>query len=57
MMEAAPLTLTPRRTRVVERLGVAYFDGWLLAAAGGLVAFSVFTLAIATPDAVQGQPL
>jgi rod shape determining protein RodA len=42
---------------VVERLGVAYFDGWLLAAAGGLVAFSVFTLAIATPDAVQGQPL
>ena len=56
-MEAAPLTLTPRRTRVVERLGVAYFDGWLLAAAGGLVAFSVFTLAVATPDAVQGQPL
>jgi rod shape determining protein RodA len=56
-MEAAPLTLTPRRARVVERLGVAYFDGWLLAAAGGLVAFSVFTLAIATPDAVQGQPL
>ena len=36
---------------------MAYFDGWLLAAAGGLVAFSVFTLAIATPDAVQGQPL
>jgi rod shape determining protein RodA len=57
LMEAAPLTLTPRRARVVERLGVAYFDGWLLAAAGGLVAFSVFTLAIATPDAVQGQPL
>jgi rod shape determining protein RodA len=56
-MEAAPLTLTPSRARVVERLGVAYFDGWLLAAAGGLVAFSVFTLAIATPDAVQGQPL
>jgi rod shape determining protein RodA len=56
-MEAAPLTLTPRRTRVVERLGVAYFDGWLLAAAGGLIAFSVFTLAVATPDAVQGQPL
>ena len=36
---------------------MAYFDGWLLAAAGGLVTFSVFTLAIATPDAVQGQPL
>jgi rod shape determining protein RodA len=56
-MEAAPLTLTPRRTRIGERLGVAYFDGWLLVAAFGLVAFSVFTLAVATPDAVQGQPL
>jgi rod shape determining protein RodA len=56
-MEAAPLTLTPRRTRIGERLGLAYFDGWLLAAAFGLIAFSVFTLAVATPDAVQGQPL
>jgi rod shape determining protein RodA len=56
-MEAAPLTLTARRTRIGERLGVAYFDGWLLAAAFGLVAFSTFTLAVATPDAVQGQPL
>jgi rod shape determining protein RodA len=56
-MEAAPLTLTPTRTRIGERLGVAYFDGWLMAAAFGLIGFSVFTLAIATPDAVQGQPL
>jgi rod shape determining protein RodA len=56
-LEAAPLTLTPRRTRLGERLGVAYFDGWLLVAAFGLIAFSVFTLAVATPDAVQGQPL
>jgi rod shape determining protein RodA len=56
-MEAAPLTLTPSRTRLGERLGVAYFDGWLLAAAFGLIAFSIFTLAVATPDAVQGQPL
>jgi rod shape determining protein RodA len=56
-MEAAPLTLTARRTRIGERLGVAYFDGWLLAAAFGLIAFSIFTLAVATPDAVQGQPL
>jgi rod shape determining protein RodA len=56
-MEAAPLTLTPRRTRIGERLGVAYFDGWLLAAAFGLIGFSIFTLAVATPDAVQGQPL
>jgi rod shape determining protein RodA len=56
-LEAAPLTLTPRRTRLGERLGVAYFDGWLLAAAFGLIAFSIFTLAVATPDAIQGQPL
>ena len=56
-MEAAPLTLTPTRTRIGERLGVAYFDGWLMAAVFGLIGFSVFTLAIATPDAVQGQPL
>jgi rod shape determining protein RodA len=56
-MEAAPLTLTPRRTRVGERLGLAYFDGWLMAAALGLIGFSIFTLAVATPDAVQGQPL
>jgi rod shape determining protein RodA len=56
-MEAAPLTLTPRRTRIVERLGVAHFDGWLLAAAGGLIGFSIFVLAVATPDAVEGQPL
>jgi rod shape determining protein RodA len=56
-MEAAPLTLTPRRAPIGERLGLAYFDGWMLAAAGGLIGFSIFTLAVATPDAVQGQPL
>src|SRR5918995_6232386 len=55
-MEAAPLTLTARRTRIGERLGVGYFDGWLLAAALGLVSFSILTLAVATPDAVEGQP-
>jgi rod shape determining protein RodA len=55
-MEAAPLTLTARRTRIGERLGVAYFDGWLLVAALGLVSFSILTLAVATPDAVEGQP-
>jgi rod shape determining protein RodA len=57
MMEAAPLTLTPRRTRIGDRLGIAYYDGWLTAAAFGLIGFSIFTLAVATPDAVQGQPL
>jgi rod shape determining protein RodA len=56
-MEAARLTLTSTRTRIGERLGLAYYDGWLLAAALGLIGFSIFTLAVATPDAVQGQPL
>jgi rod shape determining protein RodA len=56
-MEAAPLTLTPGRGRIGERLGLAYFDAWLLAAGLGLIGFSIFTLAVATPDAVQGQPL
>jgi rod shape determining protein RodA len=55
-MEAAPLTLTPTRTRIGERLGVAFYDGWLVAAVLGLIGFSIFTLAVATPDAVQGQP-
>jgi rod shape determining protein RodA len=58
MMEAArPLTLNPGRTSVGERFGLPYFDGVLLAAAIGLIAFSVFTLATATPDDVPGQPL
>src|SRR4051794_23694320 len=56
-MEAAPLTLTPRRTRVGERFGLAHFDGWLFGAAFALVGFSCFTLAVATPNDVPGQPL
>ena len=36
---------------------MAYFDGWLVAAAFALIGFSIFTLAVATPDAIQGQPL
>lgn len=56
-MEAAPLTLTPRRTRIGERLGLAYFDPWLMVAALGLVAFSCYVLAVATPNDVPGQPL
>ena len=54
-MEA--MSIAPRRDGIVERFGLPYFDGWLLAAAIGLVAFSVFTLAVATPDDVAGQPL
>jgi rod shape determining protein RodA len=56
-MEATPLTLEQRRLRVGERFGLPYFDGVLLGAALALIAFSVFTLAVATPDDVPGQPL
>ena len=56
-MEATPLTLDQRSLRVGERFGLPYFDGVLLGAALALIAFSVFTLAVATPDDVPGQPL
>jgi rod shape determining protein RodA len=56
-MEATPLTLMQRRAAIGERFGLPYFDGVLLVAAFGLIAFSVFTLATATPHDVPGQPL
>jgi rod shape determining protein RodA len=57
-MEAArPLTLRHERTGIAERFGLPYIDGMLFGAALGLIAFSIFTLAVATPDAVEGQPL
>ena len=58
-MEAArrPLTLRTRRLAIGERFNLPYFDGVLLAAAIGLIAFSVFTLATATRDDIPGQPL
>jgi rod shape determining protein RodA len=57
-MEAArPLAFTSRRSGIAERFGLPYFDGVLLGAALGLVAFSCFVLAVATPNDVPGQPL
>jgi rod shape determining protein RodA len=58
-MEAArrPLTLRTRRLAIGERFNLPYFDGVLLAAAIGLIAFSVFTLATATREDIPGQPL
>lgn len=56
-MEATPLTLRQSRLRIGERFGLPYFDGVLLGTALALIAFSVFTLAVATPDDVPGQPL
>ena len=57
-MEAArPLTLPGRRTAVGARFNLAYFDGVMMAAALGLIAFSIFTLAAATADDIPGSPL
>ena len=57
-MEAArPLTMNPRRLNVGERLNLPYLDGWMLAAAVGLIAFSCFTLSAATGDDIPGDPL
>ena len=57
-MEAVrPLTLTAQRTGIGERFGLPYLDGFLMAAAVGLIGFSVFTLAIATSDDIPGEPL
>src|SRR5215208_4652880 len=57
MAAASPLTIARTQTRIGERLGFAYFDGVLFAAAFGLIAFSVFTLAMATSDDIPGEPL
>jgi rod shape determining protein RodA len=57
-MEAArPLTLPGRRTAVGTRFNLTYFDGVMMAAALGLIAFSIFTLAAATADDIPGSPL
>ncbi len=57
-MEAArPLTVASRRVPIGERFNLLYLDGVMLAAAVGLIAFSVFTLAMATSDDIPGQPL
>src|SRR5918995_194078 len=57
-MEAArPLTLPGRRTAVGARFNLPYFDGVMMAAALGLIAFSIFTLAAATADDIPGSPL
>ncbi len=42
---------------VAERMGLPYFDGWMVLAAVGLIAFSCFTLAQATADDIAGSPL
>jgi len=59
-MEAArPLTIAAREQRIslAERFNLPYLDPVMLGAAVGLVAFSCFTLAMATQDDVPGQPL
>jgi rod shape determining protein RodA len=57
-MEAAKpsLTIAPRRS-LAERLSLTGIDGVMLAAAIGLIAFSVFTLATSTRGEIAGRPL
>jgi rod shape determining protein RodA len=59
-MEAArPLTVAAReqRTSLAERFNLPYLDPVMLVATFGLIAFSCFTLAMATQDDIPGQPL
>ncbi|HEX3293916.1 MAG TPA: rod shape-determining protein RodA [Solirubrobacterales bacterium] len=58
-MEAAKpsLTIAPQRSRVVEVLNLRNLDGIMLAAAVGLIAFSVFTLQSASRNEVAADPL
>jgi rod shape determining protein RodA len=57
-MEAAKpsLTIAPRRS-LAERLSLTGIDCVMLAAAIGLIAFSVFTLATSTRGEIAGRPL
>jgi rod shape determining protein RodA len=58
-MEAAKpsLTFAPQRSRVLEVLNLRNLDGIMLAAAVGLIAFSVFTLESASRHEVAADPL
>lgn len=51
------MALSARRSGIAERMNLPYFDGWMLAATVGLVAFSCLTLAAATSDDIPGDPL
>jgi rod shape determining protein RodA len=51
------MTFVPRRSRVAAWLQLAYLDRVMLAAALGLIAFSLLTLATATRHDVPGEPL
>ncbi|MGH2923857.1 MAG: rod shape-determining protein RodA [Solirubrobacterales bacterium] len=42
---------------MIDRLNLSRFDGIMLAAAFGLIGFSIFTLAEATRDDIPGDPL
>lgn len=62
MMAATRTTTAPGEqqrlmTSVSERLNLPYMDGWLMAAALGLLGFSLFTLGTATTNDIPGDPL
>jgi rod shape determining protein RodA len=57
-MTARPLTMTSRRASSLgERLNLPYLDGVMLAAAIGLIGFSIFTLFESTGEDIPGDPL
>jgi rod shape determining protein RodA len=51
------MTFVPRRSRVAKWLQLAHLDRVMLAAALGLIAFGLLTLATATRHDVPGEPL
>jgi rod shape determining protein RodA len=60
-MATAQATPRPRpfpsqRPSAAERSGIAYLDPLLVVAAVGLIAFSIFTLAVTTENDVPGNP-
>ena len=57
-MTARPMTMTSRRaTSLGERLNLPYLDGVMLAAAIGLIGFSIFALFESTGEDIPGDPL
>lgn len=56
-VSAGPLAAPSRAAAIMERLRLPHLDGVMLAAALGLIAFSIFTLFEATRDDLPGDPL
>jgi rod shape determining protein RodA len=53
---ARPRTFEPQRASLMERAGFARLDPVLLLAGIGIIAFSTYTLGVATQDDIPGEP-